>query len=53
LSAGEVGEKAKSTDVLSNLAPEQDRKNVILQGDVDEQVSGLVDALTKEGVVGR
>jgi electron transfer flavoprotein beta subunit len=53
LSADEVGEKAKSTDVLSNLAPEQDRKNVILQGDVDEQVSGLVDALTKEGVVGR
>jgi electron transfer flavoprotein beta subunit len=53
LSADEVGEHANSVEVLSNLAPEQDRKNVILKGDVDEQVSGLVDALTKEGVAGR
>ncbi len=53
LSADEVGENANSVKVMSNLAPEQDRKNVILKGDVDEQVSGLVDALTKEGVVGR
>lgn len=53
LSADEIGENANSVEILSNLAPEQDRKNVILRGDLDEQVSGLVDALTKEGVVGR
>jgi len=53
LSADEVGENANGVKVVSNLAPEQDRKNIILKGDVDEQVSGLVDALTKEGVVGR
>ena len=39
--------------VVSNLAPEQDRKNVILQGDLGDQIDGLVDALTKEGVLGR
>ncbi len=53
LSADEVGENAVSVDVLSNLAPEQDRKNVILEGDLDEQIDALVDALTKEGVLGR
>lgn len=53
LSAEEVGENANRVDTLSNLAPEQDRKNVMLGGDLDEQVSGLVDALMKEGVVGR
>jgi electron transfer flavoprotein beta subunit len=53
LSADEVGEGANRVAVLSNLAPEQDRKNVILGGDLKEQVTGLVDALTKEGVLGR
>jgi electron transfer flavoprotein beta subunit len=53
LSADEVGEGANRVAVLSNLAPEQDRKNVILEGALDEQVTGLVDALTKEGVLGR
>lgn len=53
LSAEEVGEEAKSVETLSNLAPEQDRKQVILKGDRDEQVTALVDALTKEGVLGR
>ena len=53
LSADEVGENAVSVDMLSNLAPEQDRKNIILEGDLDEQIDALVDALIKEGVLGR
>jgi electron transfer flavoprotein beta subunit len=53
LSAEEVGANANRVETLSNLAPEQDRKNIMLGGDLDEQVSGLVDALMKEGVVGR
>lgn len=53
LSAGEVGGNAISVETISNLAPEQDRKNVILKGNLSEQIDGLVDALTKEGVLGR
>ena len=53
LSGDEVGKNAVSVDTLSNLAPEQDRKNIILGGDLDEQLTALVDALTKEGVLGR
>ena len=53
LSAGEVGGNALSVETVSNLAPEQDRKNVILKGDLREQIDGLVDALIKEGVLGR
>ena len=53
LSADEVGENAVSVDMLSNLAPEQDRKNIILEGGLDEQIDALVDALIKEGVLGR
>jgi predicted ArsR family transcriptional regulator len=40
-------------EVVSNLAPEQARKQVVFQGDLDEVVENLVNALTKEGVVGR
>jgi electron transfer flavoprotein beta subunit len=53
LSADEVGRNALSVETLSNLAPEQDRKNIILTGDLSEQIDGLVDALIKEGVLGR
>ena len=53
LSAGEVGGNALSVETVSNLAPEQDRKNIILKGDLREQIDGLVDALIKEGVLGR
>jgi len=53
LSSDEVGANAVSVDVLSNLAPEQDRKNIILKGDLDEKMDALVDALIKEGVLGR
>ncbi len=53
LSADEVGQNALSVETLSNLAPEQDRKNVMLAGDLAEQIDALVDALIKEGVLGR
>jgi len=53
LSADEVGKNAVSADTLSNLAPEQDRKNIVLEGDLDEQIDVLVDALIREGVLGR
>jgi electron transfer flavoprotein beta subunit len=53
LSAGEVGGNALSVETMSNLAPEQDRKNIILKGDLRDQIDGLVDALIKEGVLGR
>jgi electron transfer flavoprotein beta subunit len=53
LSADEVGRNALSVETISNLAPEQDRKNIILKGDLSEQIDGLVDALIKEGVLGR
>lgn len=39
--------------ILSNLAEEQDRKHIMLEGDAAEQAAGLVDALIKEGVLGR
>jgi len=53
LAADEVGQNALSVETLSNLAPEQDRKNIILEGNLAEQIDALVDALTKEGVLGR
>ncbi|MCJ7621224.1 MAG: electron transfer flavoprotein subunit beta/FixA family protein [Anaerolineae bacterium] len=53
LSPAEVGRNALSVETISNLAPEQDRKNVILKGDLSEQIDGLVDALIREGVLGR
>jgi electron transfer flavoprotein beta subunit len=53
LSADEVGAAAANVETLSNLAPEQDRKNIMLEGALDEQIDGLVDALIKEGVLGR
>jgi electron transfer flavoprotein beta subunit len=53
LAADEVGQNAVNVETLSNLAPEQDRKNIILKGDLAERIDALVDALTKEGVLGR
>jgi electron transfer flavoprotein beta subunit len=44
---------AAQKTVISNLAKEQDRKHVILEGEVLEQVGDLVNMLTKEGVLGR
>ncbi len=53
LSIDEVGRGAATVETLSNLAPEQDRKNIMLEGDLDEKIDSLVDALIKEGVLGR
>ena len=51
LSADLVSGPAAQIEVLSNLAPAQARKNVMLEGDVDQQVSDLVAALEREGVL--
>jgi len=40
-------------DVLSNLAEEQDRKRIMLQGGAAEQAEALANALIKEGVLER
>jgi electron transfer flavoprotein beta subunit len=53
LAEDEVGEKGTAIEVLSNLAPEEERKQVVFSGELDEMIDGLVDALTKEGVLGR
>lgn len=42
---------APKNTVLSNLAEEQERKNIMLEGDVNAQVAALIDALTREGVL--
>jgi electron transfer flavoprotein beta subunit len=48
---GKVGTAASTISVLRNIAPEQERKGVIMEGDVDETVGKLTDALRKEGVL--
>lgn len=53
LSEGEVGAKGSAIETVSNLAPEQERKQVVFKGDLDEVTENLVNALTKEGVLGR
>jgi electron transfer flavoprotein beta subunit len=40
-------------EVVSNLAEEQDRKHVLFEGPAAEQADAFVDALIREGVVGR
>ena len=39
--------------IVSNLAEEQDRKNLLFEGTVAEQADAFVSALIKEGVLGR
>jgi electron transfer flavoprotein beta subunit len=53
LSSAEVGKGASSLEAISNLAPEQERKNITLEGELDEVTEQLVDALTREGVLAR
>lgn len=53
LSVPEVGKEASSLEIVSNLAPEQERKNITLEGEVDEVVEQLTAALTREGVIAR
>jgi electron transfer flavoprotein beta subunit len=40
-------------EVLSNLAEEQDRKHIVFEGTAAEQAEAFVDALIREGVLGR
>ena len=40
-------------EVLSNLAEEQDRKHILFEGTPAEQADAFVNALIKEGVLGR
>jgi len=48
---GEVGAAASTINVLSNLAPTQQRKEVVLEGAVDDVVDELLKALEREGVL--
>lgn len=51
LEEASVGAVASAVEVLSNLAPQQQRKGVIYDGPVDEMAAKLVDDLIREGMV--
>ena len=51
ISADEVSGEASQIEVLSNLAPEQERKNEMLEGTLEEQIDALLRALEHEGVL--
>ena len=51
IDSSEVGSASSAIQVVSNLAPLQDRKGVIFEGDLEETVGKLVDALRKEGAL--
>jgi electron transfer flavoprotein beta subunit len=51
LNAEQVGSDAAKIEVFSNLAPAQDRKNVTFDGDLDEQLGALLQALEHDGVI--
>ncbi|MFQ6101463.1 MAG: electron transfer flavoprotein subunit beta/FixA family protein [Anaerolineae bacterium] len=53
LSEDEVGAEGSAIEMVSNLAPEQDRKQMVFEGDLDEVSENLINALTQEGVLGR
>jgi electron transfer flavoprotein alpha/beta subunit len=46
-----VGAPSPSVRVLSNLAPEQERRGIIFEGEVGEGVGKIVEALHKEGAI--
>lgn len=46
-----LGAEASTLQILSNLAPEQQRKGVIYEGATDEVVAKLLDDLIREGVL--
>ena len=50
ITAEEVGSSASVVEVLSNLAPVQDRKGIIFE-DEEEGIVELVKALQQEGVL--
>jgi hypothetical protein len=39
--------------MLSNLAPAEQRKQVVFEGKTDENIENLINSLIKEGVWGR
>ncbi len=49
----DAGAVAPRQQVVSNLAEEQDRKHIVFEGSAAEQADAFVNALIKEGVVGR
>jgi electron transfer flavoprotein beta subunit len=51
IEASQVGSTASAIQVVTNLAPLQERKGVIFEGDVEETVVKLVHALRKEGAL--
>ena len=51
IDAAKVGPTASAIQVVSNLAPEQERKGIIIEADADEAVEKLVNALRKEGAL--
>jgi electron transfer flavoprotein beta subunit len=52
VSAGDVGAQAATFEELSNLAPAQQRKEIILEGsDIDATIAELLRALEQEGVL--
>jgi hypothetical protein len=40
-------------EIVSNLAEEEDRMNILFEGTAAEQADAFVNALIKEGVLGR
>lgn len=44
---------APALEIVSNLAEEQDRKHIVFEGTAAEQAEAFVDALIREGVLGR
>jgi len=51
VTTGEVGAAASTIAVLSKLAPAQQRKENMFEGDVDDAVNELLKALEREGVL--
>ena len=51
IDSSSVGSAVSAIQVVGNLAPQQERKGVIFEGDLDEVVGKLVDALRKEGAL--
>jgi electron transfer flavoprotein beta subunit len=48
-----IAAPAPVREIVSNLAEEQDRKHVVFEGTAAEQAEAFVDALLREGVLGR
>ena len=48
-----AGKPEPVREIVSNLAEEQDRKHILFEGTAVEQADAFVDALIREGVLGR